>query len=241
MHKKGIFINESSSRKLINQHRIWGVRRFFLFSIIALFLVSSSQFAFGNISKTLPPDQLDPEIIVELEKYNETIDTSPSISNPMVQVNGEVTLVSQHPYVSVNLSIDKTDNPWNCSVEPDKFNLTNFPVDQSSMDILVTVQSPPGLENGTEQRVTIIGTWSYIQDIPGIPSPEPITGGIEPTHLYIFTYNESSVDNQNGVNGDGKKDEKDEEGEEGFIPGFEAFFLIASIVVIILIFTRKKK
>ncbi len=215
---------------------IRGFRQFTFFSMLSILIIISLQSTLAYESISVPPEQLEPEIVIELDTYSQELDTSPEVTEPFVQVSGEVTLVSQTPYVSINLSIDQTNNPWNCSVMPSNFDLNQ--INQSSMDIVVTVQAPAGLENGTEQIVTIKGTWSYIPDIPGVPSPDPVHGEIQPAHLNIITINESSIEPTENGNGEG--DKKDDE-DKGFLPGFEGAVIIMSILASLLIFAQWSK
>ena len=97
---------------------------------------------------------------------------------------------------------------------------------------MVTVNAPPGLKNGTEQRVTIIGMWSYIPESqPGLPTPEPIKGEISPVNLNVVAINESSDGPDN--NGNGKDDKKDK--DDGFLPGFESVMVLTSTLIVIIV------
>jgi hypothetical protein len=208
-------------------------------SIVVLVLTSFTSTS-SITTDTYPPDQLDAQIVVEFNEYNHEIDTSPLVVNPIVNIDGTVTLLSQTPYVDINLTIDETDNPWNCSVEPNQFTLSTIPVDDSVEEITVTVNAPAGLKNGTEQRVTIIGTWSYIPEVPGVPTPEPVAGEIVPTHLYVTTRNDSSPQPNGNGNG-GENGDDDESDDSGWLPGFEGILIITAAVFLILIFESRKR
>jgi hypothetical protein len=201
-----------------------------------VFLISTF---FINYSSFVNGQQLgDPEIIIELDEYEAEIDTSPDVAYPLLEMEGEVSLLSSHPYVSVNLSISNINNPWNCSVEPNQFNLSTYPVDQTIQSIVVFVNAPLGTENETEQRVTVVGSWSYIPEIPGVPNPQPVTGEIQAVHLDVTASNKTTDTPDNGNGGNDKK--KDDDDEKGFLPGFEGIFLIVGALLIVVFIQSRK-
>jgi hypothetical protein len=215
----------------------------FCIFVMAFSIPASIATNFQNSSS--PYQDPDPDIEIELDTYEQEIDTSPEVTEPMVQVEGEVVLQTQHPYVTINLTIDKTTSNWNCSVTPNKFNLSNYPVDQSIQEILITIKAPKETKNGTTERFVLHGTWSYIPESP-LPTPDPISDEIEPVFLDITAKNFLDITAKNEtINGDGisddgdsKKSEKEE--DKGFLPGFEGILLVSIILIMLLIFPRKR-
>jgi len=215
---------------------------FFLIFLTILILLSSS-IASSKCVNTIPIDPVDPAIIIELESYEVEIDTSPDITFPEQQLAGVVTLLSQTPYVSINLTIGNIIVPWNCTIEPDRFNLTISSTGSTTQDIELTITSPPGLENGTEQQIIITGTWSYIPEIPGVPYPEPLHGSIGPVYFNATAINETS-DNQNGDgDGDGDQDggDGDADDDKGAMLNYGVIAAIICIIVVILVLVRMRK
>jgi hypothetical protein len=207
----------------------------FCIFVMAFSIPASIATNFQNSSS--PYQDPDPDIEIELDTYEQEIDTSPEVTEPMVQVEGEVVLQTQHPYVTINLTIDKTTSNWNCSVTPNKFNLSNYPVDQSIQEILITIKAPKETKNGTTERFVLHGTWSYIPESP-LPTPDPISDEIEPVFLDITAKNETINGDGISDDGDSKKSEKEE--DKGFLPGFEGILLVSIILIMLLIFPRKR-
>ena len=211
---------------------------FILIIILVGLIWASCGICLGNQDQVSEPgDQINPNVEIELDTYQAEINTTSQITDPTLQVTGMVILTTQHPYVNINLSVESTDALWNCSVIPNKFNLSNYPTDRSTQEIEVLINAPAGTENGTEVTFTVHGTWSYIPDLPGIPKPQE--GEIPPVYLLVTAKNETIDNNNNGGNGNGKKDNGKDDG--GFLPGFESLILIASISIIIIFYIRHRK
>ena len=67
-----------------------------LLLVLTSFTTTSTNLNLSNISNnTSPPDQLEAQILIEFDEYNHEIDTSPSVKNPVVEIEGTVTLLSQ--------------------------------------------------------------------------------------------------------------------------------------------------
>ena len=238
-NKTSNFLSTSSKIKR-NQEYIFYTKLQLSFIIVVLSFILLSPIIPANESVLSTPEQQNPEVIIELETYHIKVDTSPGETEPMVEVDGTVSLLSQHPFVSVNISIDETVLTWNCSVKPTHFNLTTIPVSYTVQDIKVTVHAPAGEENGTQKIVTVKGTWSYIPEISGIPAPEPISGEITPVQLTVETENETENGKPSNGNGNGNENGNDDD-EGGFHMGIEIILLIAVVVIVIIIVVFAKK
>jgi hypothetical protein len=217
------------------------VTKFILSLLSIFFLISFSLQSSDEPSLVLGQGPTDPDIIIEFDDYEFQIDTSPEISEPELQVVGLVTLLSNHPFVSVNLTTSLTNEAWNVTVVPDKFNLSNYPSDQSMQEITVTVHAPGETENGTSGTVTIHGIWSYFPENGGIPSPFPDEGEIPSVHLEVTALNETSETNGDGTNGNGKtNDDKDDSGFTFDIYWIVIIAIIIVVIIIILMYKRKR-
>jgi hypothetical protein len=237
--KTSNFLSASSKIRSCQVIKFYAKLQLSLIFAVLLFILISPTIP-ANDSILYPPEQQDPEVIIELETYETKVDTSPGEADPMIEVDGTVTLLSQHPFVSINISIDETVLIWNCSVEPTNFNLTTVPVSYIAQDIKVTVHAPAGEENGTQKVVTVKGTWSYIPEIPGIPAPDPVTGEIPPVTLTVETKNETENGKPNNGNGNGNGNGGGNDDDE-FQMGFEIPLVIAVVVIVIIIVVFAKR
>ncbi len=189
-----------------------------LFAIISLFLL-----IFTTSVSAQPPNK--PELKIDLDSYDEIIDTSPEVSEPMVQVTGRITLTSQTPiHVEINLT---TESAWSSMVVPSNFTLQVLTASDYK-SITVTVRAPLGVENNTEQTVRVLGTWSYFQGVGG--------GEIEPVTLNLLAHNETE-EPDNGKNGDNG----DDDGDKGFLPGFESSLILVGIFAVIFYIRIRRK
>ena len=111
--EKNKYINTRPPRRILKSRiSCLQITIFCVFSLVFLSIIPSST-GQGNI---------EPEFTIELDSTTATIDTSVNVQEPMVQVDGMVTMKSNAPVrVEVNLTID---NDWNCTVSPNQFILT---------------------------------------------------------------------------------------------------------------------
>lgn len=201
--------------------------------IITCILLITSSVSAQLLSEQLfaPPDQPEePTVTLELDEVKKTIDTSADIAEPVAQVTGTVIVKSQTPiYLNVNLTIESN---WNSTVAPNNFTVSIISLTggEKSEVITVEVKAPLGIENGTEETVTVSGKWSYIEGLPG-------GGIIDYVDLKLTAQNTS----KNSQDGDGNGDDKDKDDEPGFLPGFEGIIVvICTLFVIILIVPDRK-
>lgn len=200
--------------------------------IFSIFILMSGTVFSQNVVNVNPPNQ-QPTVSITMDKLSEDIDTSADVAEPMVDVTGKVTLESTVPMVvSVNLTLHSL---WNATVDPQHFNLTIPTTGSTDKVITVTVKAPLGIGNNTDQKITIAGTYSYINELTSVL----LENNISPVYVTIVAQN-STIETPNGGDGDGKSTDKND--EPSFLPGFESIFLIGSIImIIILIQTRKRK
>ena len=107
------------------------------------------------------------------------------------------------------------------------FNLT-------TEDILVTVQAPLNIVNGTTIFVTVGGTWSYINEL----TSDIYKDTIPDVEFDVVAYNTSTTQD-GGDDGDDK--DKDKKDEKSFLPGFEGILVLAAAIIVILIIQDRKR
>lgn len=212
-------------KKKSNSTRI-GLLLFSIFLSVLILIIPAS----GSTQTYLnPPNQIEPIVTIEPDVVEQTIDTSPEITEPIAQVHGQVVVEAQiAAHINVNLTVASN---WNANVDPNNFTINMGPGERIT-PITVTVIAPLGIENDTKEIVSVAGTWTYFEGLPG--------GNIPPEQITLTARNTSADQPDNG-NGDG--DGGDGDDDAGFLPGFESVFMIAatSVVLLILILDRNRK
>ena len=232
MHNKNI-IGESKTSEKGNQK---GSKLFgsfcisFIVLLTIILLLTSSSISERSIT-TFPPNQI-PTVTLIFEEDEYKIDTSADISEPMVLIPGTVNVASSLPViVNVNLTIDAK---WNSLVAPQIFNITLTSPPDTTEDILVTVQAPLNIVNGTTIFVTVGGTWSYINEL----TSDIYKDTIPDVEFDVVAYNTSTTQD-GGDDGDDK--DKDKKDEKSFLPGFEGILVLAAAIIVILIIQDRKR
>ena len=157
-----------------------------IFMILSIVVLMSGTVFSQNAVNMNPPEQ-QPTVSVTMDKLSEDIDTSADVAEPMVEVTGKVTMESTGPMVvSVNLTLHSL---WNATVDPQQFNLTIPTTGSTDQVITVTVRAPLGIENNTDQKITISGTFSYINAI----TSAILEKNISPAYVTIVAQNSTCV------------------------------------------------